>query len=86
MTHPRQTHGSMRLKSNDRSSTEKQEWILDVTVSSQIVSYLLVYTWHTQLHYPHAVNAGCALAGVVPVFIIKSTHLMFKLYITGNGI
>ena len=36
-------------------------------VSTWIVSYLLVYTWHTQLHYPHAANAGCVLAGVAPV-------------------
>ena len=36
-------------------------------VSTWIVSYLLVYTWHTPLHYPHAVNAGCVLAGVAPV-------------------
>ena len=31
------------------------------------VSYLLVYIWHTLLHYPHGVNAGCDLAGVAPV-------------------
>ena len=31
------------------------------------VSYLLVYTWHTLLHYPHGANAGCDLAGVAPV-------------------
>ena len=31
------------------------------------VSYLLVYTWHTLLHYPHGPNAGCDLAGVAPV-------------------
>ena len=37
------------------------------TVSSWIVSYLLVYTWHPPLHYPHAANAGCVLAGVAPV-------------------
>ena len=37
-------------------------------VSTWIVSYLLVYTWHTPLHYPHAANAGCVLAGVAPVF------------------
>ena len=37
-------------------------------VSTWIVSYLLVYTWHTPLHYPHAGNAGCVLAGVAPVF------------------
>ena len=36
-------------------------------VSTWIVSYLLVYTWHTPLHYPHAANAGCVLAGVAPV-------------------
>ena len=28
------------------------------------VSYLLVCTWHTLLHYPHGANAGCDLAGV----------------------
>ena len=33
-------------------------------VSTWIVSYLLVYTWHTPPHYPHAANAGCVLAGV----------------------
>ena len=36
-------------------------------VSTWIVSYILVYTWHTPLHYPHAANAGCVLAGVAPV-------------------
>ena len=36
-------------------------------VSTWIISYPLVYTWHTQLHYLHAVNAGCVLAGVAPV-------------------
>ena len=36
-------------------------------VSTWIVLYLLVYTWHTPLHYPHAANAGCVLAGVAPV-------------------
>ena len=34
-------------------------------VSTCIVSYLLVYTWHTPLHYPHAANAGCVLAPVI---------------------
>ena len=38
-------------------------------VSTWIVSYLLVYTWHTPLHYPHAANAGCVLAGVAPVAV-----------------
>ena len=33
------------------------------------VSYLLVYTWHTLLHYPHGANAGCDLAGVAPVLL-----------------
>ena len=37
------------------------------TVSSWIVSYLLMYIWHTPLHYPYAANAGCVLTGVVPV-------------------
>ena len=36
-------------------------------VSTWFVSYLLVYTWHTPLHYPHAANTGCVLAGVAPV-------------------
>ena len=46
-------------------------------VSTWIVSYLLVYTWHTPLHYPHAANAGCVLAGVAPVqctIRIRRTH------------
>ena len=33
------------------------------------VSYLLMYTWHTLLHYPHGVNTGCDLAGVAPVLL-----------------
>ena len=37
-------------------------------VSSCIVSYLLVYTWHTPLHCLHGANARCDLAGVVPVY------------------
>ena len=41
-------------------------------VSTWIVSYLLVYTWHTPLHYPHAANAGCVLAGVAPVVLCIS--------------
>ena len=45
-------------------------------VSTWIVSYLLVYTWHTPLHYPHAANAGCVLAGVAPV----SLATMFAAY------
>ena len=40
---------------------------LKSTVSSWIVSYLLVYTLYTPLHYPHAAIAGCDLAGVAPV-------------------
>ena len=36
-------------------------------VSTWIVSYLLVYTWHPPLHYPHAANDGCVLAGLAPV-------------------
>ena len=28
---------------------------------------LVMYTWHTLLHYPHGANAGCDLAGVAPV-------------------
>ena len=39
------------------------------TVTTWIVSYLLVYTWHTPLHYPHAANAGCVLADVAPVIM-----------------
>ena len=31
------------------------------------VSYFVMYTWHTLLHYPHGANAGCDLAGVAPV-------------------
>ena len=42
-------------------------------VSTWIVSYLLVYTWHTPLHYPHAANAGCVLAGVAPVMVSTGT-------------
>ena len=38
-------------------------------VSTWFVSYLLVYTWNTPLHYPHAANAGCVLAGVAPVLM-----------------
>ena len=38
--------------------------MVSTRVSTWIVSYLLVYTWHTPLHYPHAANAGCILAGV----------------------
>ena len=38
-------------------------------VSTWFVSYLLVYTWHNPLHYPHAANAGRVLAGVAPVVI-----------------
>ena len=30
---------------------------------------LLMYTWHTLLHYPHGANAGCDLAGVAPVVV-----------------
>ena len=37
------------------------------------VSYLLVYTWHTLLHYPHGANAGCDLAGVAPVDVTNKT-------------
>ena len=36
------------------------------------VSYLLMYIWHTLLHYPHGANAGCDLAGVAPV--VRSQH------------
>ena len=43
-------------------------------VSTWIVSYLLVYTWHNLLHYPHAANAGCVLAGVVPVGKVSWRH------------
>ena len=40
------------------------------------VSYLLVYTWHTLLHYPHGANAGCDLAGVVLVdeTVVRSSY------------
>ena len=38
-------------------------------VSAWFVSYLLVYTWHNPLHYPHAANAGRVLAGVAPVVL-----------------
>ena len=31
------------------------------------VLYLLMYTWHTLLHYLHGANAGCDLAGVALV-------------------
>ena len=48
-------------------------------VSTWFVSYLLVYTWHTPLHYPHAANAGCVLAGVAPVAALthwgRVTHI-----------
>ena len=33
------------------------------------VSYFLMYTWNTLLHYPHGANAGCDLAGVAPVVL-----------------
>ena len=35
---------------------------------------LLVYTWHTLLHYPHGANAGCDLAGVAPVLTGDPLH------------
>ena len=43
------------------------------------VSYLLMYTWHTLLHYPHGANAGCELAGVAPVrgITLKSSKFLF---------
>ena len=40
------------------------------------VSYLLMYTWHTLLHYPHGANAGCDLAGVAPVVHTPFQQLM----------
>ena len=53
-------------------------------VSTWIVSYLLVYTWHTPLHYPHAANAGCVLAGGAPVVtrMTKELHRMLIMYHT----
>ena len=42
------------------------------------VSYLLMYTWHTLLHYPHGANAGCDLAGVAPV--VLSTPLLWPAF------
>ena len=53
-------------------------------VSTWIVSYLLVYTWHTPLHYPHAANAGCVLAGVAPVSLTTDSSPRVK-FVTTNG-
>ena len=48
-------------------------------VSTWIVSYLLVYTWHTPLHYPHAANAGClgwcSACGIAPEHLALFGHL-----------
>ena len=44
------------------------------------VSYLLMYTWHTLLHYPHGANAGCDLAGVapaVPLIVLAWAEISF---------
>ena len=49
-------------------------------VSTWIVSYLLVYTWHTPIHYPHAANAGCVLAGVAPVSLILANRIIFCIF------
>ena len=61
-------------------------------VSTWIVSYLLVYTWHTPLHYPHAANAGCVLAGVAPVIVamvscvyVRTSVLFIRCVIKGNA-
>ena len=49
-------------------------------VSTWIVSYLLVYTWHPPLHYQHAANAGCVLAGVAPVTQTNHAPVLKHLY------
>ena len=41
----------------------------NIVLARWSVSYLLMYTWHTLLHYPHGANAGCDLAGVAPVAV-----------------
>ena len=38
------------------------------------VSYLLMYTWHTVVHYQHGANAGCDLAVVTPVAVCVTLH------------
>ena len=46
-----------------------QPFLAKVPAIRCCVSYLLVHTWHTPLHYPHGANAGCDLAGVAPVIM-----------------
>ena len=41
----------------------------NIVLARWSVSYLLMHTWHTLLHYPHGANAGCDLAGVAPVAV-----------------